>query len=173
MPTNSDLVISLYRRDTSSAAAGYSIELRFTAAGSEKEKIATGTASLSVKDPEFVVHSADPVAYGDYLAGQLLAQASIGNFFDQALAAAQIQDSPLHIRLHIRPDAAELHNLRWETLRLTGSEPATGTVPAVTTLTGENVTFSRYLDSDDFRPVRSRSGGDIRRARRRGRSYGH
>ena len=162
MPTNSDLVISLYRRDTSSAAAGYSIELRFTAAGSEKEKIATGTASLSVKDPEFIVHSADPVAYGDYLAGQLLAQASIGNFFDQALAAAQIQDRPLHIRLHIRPDAAELHNLRWETLRLTGSEPATGTVPAVTTLTGENVTFSRYLDSDDFRPVRSRSGGDIR-----------
>ena len=60
----------------------------------------------------------------------------------------------VHIRLGIDRDAAKLHDLRWETLRLPGA--------AAPLLTGPNLTFSRYLDSLDFRPVNPRSASDIR-----------
>jgi formylglycine-generating enzyme required for sulfatase activity len=165
MPTHFDLVISLYRRDATSAStsagdsnrASYGVDLRFTTADSEKEKIASGTTSLFTDDPAFRELSLDPAAYGAYLAGQLLAEPALASFFDGVRVASQSGDGTLHIRLHIRSDAAELHNLRWETLRLPG-----GASTYAVTLTGENLTFSRYLDSRDWRPVRPRSAADIR-----------
>ena len=156
MPAHARLVISLYRRDAGGAGTrpGYGLELQFTAAGSETEKTASGSTPLHGGDPRFLELGLDPAAYGAHLAGQLLAEPSLRTFFDQALAAAQAGDAGLHIRLHIRPDAAELHDLRWETLRLPeAAEPL---------LAGENVTFSRYLASRDWRPVRARSAADIR-----------
>ena len=75
-------------------------------------------------------------------------------FFGEALAAAQANDAPLAVRLAINPNAAELHSLRWETLRLPDSDAPL--------LTGENLRFSRYLSSLDWRPVRLRPQADLR-----------
>ena len=161
MPTHADLVIALYRRDAAtvsdSDSASYGLELRFTAADSEKERIASGTTPLFADDPAFRELSLDPAAYGTHLAGQLLAESALRSFLDGARVASQSGNGTLHLRLHIRPDAAELHNLRWETIRLPG-----GAAVGETALTGENLTFSRYLDSRDWRPVRRRSAADIR-----------
>ena len=76
------------------------------------------------------------------------------SFFDEAVAAAQAQDASLRLRLAINPGAAELHNLRWETLRLPDSDAPL--------LTGQNFTFSRYLSSLDWRPVRLRPEAELR-----------
>ena len=106
MPSFTSVEISLYRRDAGNAGCG--IELRFTAADSEKEKIASGTTPLHADDPEFRVRSLDPAVYGGYLAGQLLAEPAMRDFFDQAVAAAQSRDAALHIRLRIDRGVAEL-----------------------------------------------------------------
>ena len=76
------------------------------------------------------------------------------SFFDQALAVAQAADAPLRLRLNIAPGAPELHNLRWETLWLPGA--------AAPLLTGENLLFSRYLSSLDWKPVRLRPESALR-----------
>ena len=75
-------------------------------------------------------------------------------FFGEALAAAQADDVPLSLRLAIGPNATELHSLRWETLRLPGSDAPL--------LTGEHLRFSRYLSSLDWRPVRLRPQAEMR-----------
>src|SRR5207253_2316993 len=54
------------------------------------------------------------------------------------------------IRLFIGSSAPELHNLRWETLRIPDQ-------PAASLLTNENILFSRYLSSLDWRPIRLRT----------------
>jgi len=60
----------------------------------------------------------------------------------------------LRLRLFIGPSAPELHSLHWETLR----DPQDGSP----LLTGEQVLFSRYLSSLDWRPVRLRPQADLR-----------
>ena len=152
-----NLEIFLFRRDAGNASVRYGIELRFAAAGSENEKAASGATPLDTDDPEFRARGLDPAAYGSYLADRLLAEPAIRSFFDQARAAAQAQDASLHIRLAVGADAAELHSLRWEMLRLPGGAPL-----SAATLTGEKLTFSRYLATLDWRPVRPRSAADIR-----------
>jgi formylglycine-generating enzyme required for sulfatase activity len=160
MTTYSELEISLSRRNAGSGSAGYDVELRFTAANSQKEKMATGATPLWVDDPRFRALDLDPTAYGGYLAGQVFAEPGLAGFRDQALAVSQATGARLHIRLQLRPDAAGLHRLRWETLSLPGA--ATGGEASPLTCTAEDLTFSRYLDSGDFRPVRPRSAADIR-----------
>jgi hypothetical protein len=59
----------------------------------------------------------------------------------------------LRLRLLIGPSASELHSLRWETLR----DPHSG----APLCTDENVLFSRYLSSLDWRPVRLRPRSDL------------
>ena len=87
----------------------------------------------------------DPTAYGLTLAGILFSDPTARSFFDQAVAVAQAQDLSLRLRLAIGSNAPELHNLRWETLRLPGSDGPL--------LAGETLRFSRYLTSLDWRPV--------------------
>lgn len=145
-----DLEISLFRRD----AESYGVELRFTGPASEADTRQGGAAAVRFDATELRARSLDPVAYGEYLAGQLLAEPAVRGFFDQALAAAQARDAGLRLRIAIAPGAAELHNLRWETLRLPGA--------GVHLLSGQNLTFSRYLSSLDWRPVRLRRESDLR-----------
>lgn len=87
----------------------------------------------------------DPAGYGASLAGQLLADPAVRGRFDEALAVAASQRMPLHLRLFIGREAEALHALRWETLRLPDSSAPVAS--------DEWVRFSRYLDSDGWRPV--------------------
>ncbi len=61
---------------------------------------------------------------------------------------------PLRVKLFIGPGAPELHSVRWETLR----EPQEGSSLFI----NENILFSRYLSSFDWRPVRLRPRAELR-----------
>jgi hypothetical protein len=152
--TQVDLEISLYRRDASGDSACYGIELRYNDLQSEADRRLGGLDPVHFDPAELRLRMLDAAAYGEYLAGQLLAEPAVRSFFDQAVAVAQAQQAPLRLRLSVGPTAPELHNLRWETLRLPGA--------AAPLLTGENLRFSRYLSGLDWRPVRLRPQADLR-----------
>ena len=78
---------------------------------------------------------------------------NVQSAFDQARSSSQSLNLPLRLRLLIGPSAPELHSLRWETLRDTQDDSPL--------FTGENLVFSRYLSSLDWRPIRLRPKGDL------------
>ncbi len=147
-----DLEIGLHRRD----ADGYAVELRFSAPDSDTDVRLLG-------DADEVVHfdldkaralALDESGYGAFLGHSLFASEHLQGALAQARANADGQDAALRVRLFIEPNAPELHRLRWETLRVPGSQSPL--------LTSERLLFSRYLSSDDWRPVRLRPQGDLR-----------
>jgi WD40 repeat protein len=89
----------------------------------------------------------DPAAYGLALGQMLLTDPLLARMVAQAHAVARQRDVPLRVRLTFSPDAAELHALRWETLR----DPTSPNMPVLTI--GTQIYFSRYLSSADWQPV--------------------
>lgn len=144
-----ELEIGLYRQEADS----YAVELRFRrpddAAQSQPVR---GQARFDLAALRSQLLDRD--AYGQTLTGSLFADQAIRQGFETVRAATQSLDKPLRVRLFIDRSAPELHNLRWETLR----DPDTG----AWLLTNENVLFSRFLGSSDWRPVRLRPKGDLR-----------
>lgn len=148
MSTCADLELTLHRHD----AETYTVELRLTLPDSDADvRLDVRPAALDV---DALRACADPVEYGRALTASLFADAALRAAFAQARAAAQSADLPLRLRLLIGPGAAELHALHWETLR----DPEADALLS----TGEQVYFSRYLSSADWRPVRLRPQGDLR-----------
>ena len=145
-----DLELTLHRRD----AGSYAIDLRLMDPASEADRRISGTAAVHFDDTALRQTAQDPAAYGTQLANGIFAEEAVRTFFSEALAAAQANNASLSMRLAIGPSAPELHSLRWETLRL-----PSGNAPL---LTGENLRFSRYLSSLDWRPVRLRPQADLR-----------
>ena len=68
-----------------------------------------------------------------------------GTAFQTAVATSQSHGVRLRVRLVMGSSATTLHGLRWETMRNPRDRS--------TLLTNENVLFSRYLSSQDWRPV--------------------
>jgi len=147
-----DLEIGLHRRDADS----YGVELRFSQPGSDADvRLVRGGPSLVHLDFERLrALSLDSAAYGQLLGESLFADPAVWTAFAQARSTAQVLEVGLRLRLFIGPSAPELHSLRWETLR----DPQDGSP----LLTGEQVLFSRYLSSLDWRPVRLRPQADLR-----------
>jgi formylglycine-generating enzyme required for sulfatase activity len=143
-----DLEIFLFQR----SPASYGLTLRFRHAAAGQDKSLSGSWTLD--DVALRQRELDAAAYGECLAQQVLAEPRVRGFFDEALAVAGSQEMPLHLRLFISGEAEGLHAVRWETLRLPGS-------PAPLAL-DEWVPFSRYLDGDDWRPVRVPPQGSLR-----------
>ncbi len=121
----------------------YGVTLRFRRPDAGQDKVLAAPWTLT--EAALLAREHDPAAYGEELAAQLLAEPAARSFLDQALAVAASQQTPLHLRLFISGEAEALHSLRWETLRLPGS--------VAPLAVGESVRFSRYLDSDNWRPV--------------------
>jgi hypothetical protein len=147
-----DLEIGLHRRDADS----YGVELRFSQPGSDADvRLVRGGPSLVHLDFErLCALSLDSAAYGQLLGESLFADPAVWTAFAQARSTAQALEVGLRLRLFIGPSAPELHSLHWETLR----DPQDGSP----LLTGEQVLFSRYLSSLDWRPVRLRPQADLR-----------
>jgi hypothetical protein len=141
-----DLEIGLHRRD----GEAYAVELRFTQPESDAdvrlEREGPATVQFDLEGLRQL--TADSNAYGKLLSASLFADADVHRAFAQARAAAGSGEVPLRMRLFVGPSAPELHSLRWETLR----DPDDGSP----LLTGEQLLFSRYLSSTDWRPVRLR-----------------
>ncbi len=96
----------------------------------------------------------DPAAYGQNLTQSFFAEPAVQTAFVQARASAQSLGAPLRVRLLIGASAGELQALHWELL----ADPQ-GNSPLSTS---ENLLFSRYLSSLDWRPVRLRAKGELR-----------
>ena len=151
MTEYADLEIGLHRRDASS----YTVEFRFNQPNSEADiRIGQDQAALATIYPDELNKVAhDVAAYGKKLTEYFFASPTVQTAFAQARASTQTLDAPLRMRLLIGPSAPELHNLRWETLR----DPQDGSPLS----TSENLLFSRYLSSLDWRPVRLCSKGKL------------
>lgn len=144
-----DLEIGLHRRD----AVSWSVELRYSLPGDDVEtKLDVEGPLLAEIDPRELDAIDDDEEYGLAL-GRGLFQNGVGAAVHTAIATAQRERVPLRVRLLIGSNAEALHGVRWETLR----DPVTG----ATLLTSENLLFSRYLSSQDWRPVGVRARDDL------------
>ena len=131
------------------------VELRLNLPRSDADIRFDTAPMVAVIDPdELPDFAADEQAYGRALGSALLDAARVGRRSSSPTAAAQGQGVTLRVRLLIGPSASRLHALRWETLR----SPRDGSP----LLTDENIVFSRYLSSMDWRPVGLRPRSALR-----------
>ncbi len=146
MSTTADLEVGLHRYDSEN----YVVEFRFSPPNSEGD-VRLGQSDVMTAQFDFnqlrsLIY--DPVEYGKALTAGLFSDPNVKSAFAQAFAAAQSGSVPLRMELLIGPSAPELHGLHWETLR----DPSDGSPLC----TNQNILFSRYLSSLDWRPVRLR-----------------
>ena len=143
-----ELELGLHRLE----AEGYQAELRFTDPASEAEVPAEkGRAALH--PGELLTLQLDPRAYGEALAAQVFADERVRGLYGRAKAAVEAGGRFLRLRVLVGPTAPDLHGLRWELLR----DPETGAPLA----TSERVLFSRFLVSQDWRPVKLHRQEDL------------
>jgi hypothetical protein len=148
MKKYADLEIGLHRREVDS----YSIDFRFSQPDSEADiRPGRGTAHIDVKALQKLAPGS--AEYGQALTSSLFADGEVSSAFNQAVTSSQTAGDALRLRLLVGPSAPELHALHWETLRHPSSGDPLGT--------DENILFSRYLSSLDWRPVRLRPKGEL------------
>jgi len=147
-----ELEISLHRRGVNS----YIIDMRFSRSDSEVDirLIPDGMALMRLNTHRLRMNELDPAAYGQSLSDSLFKDPSVRDAFAQARSSADALNMPLRLRLSVARSALELHAFRWETLR----DPLDGSW----LVTNERVLFSRYLSSNDWRPVRPRAKSELR-----------
>ena len=148
-----DLEISLLNRDESS----YSVDFRFMDPDSESEvRLQQGKNAFAEFDFQKLSESLyEPEVYGKLLSEFLFSDPDVKSAFENA--RVRVQSDPgkiLRFRLLIGSNAPELHRLHWEMLR----DPQDGSPLC----TDENLLFSRYLSSFDWRPVRLQAQGSLR-----------
>jgi hypothetical protein len=149
MTDYADLEIGLHRRD----GVTWRVEVRYSQQESDADINVEGALTVDIDPVELHELELDPEAYGRTL-GQALLGGDVGDAYRQAIAAAQTQGVTLRVRLFVGPSATALHGLRWETML----DPRDGSP----LLTDENIVFSRYLSSNDWRPVRLRPKSALR-----------
>ncbi|MEJ2601132.1 MAG: hypothetical protein P8Z00_22565, partial [Anaerolineales bacterium] len=146
-----ELEISLHRRETGS----YGIDFRFNQPDSDADirlgQFIWTEADIDLEALQDLIIT--PEKYGKKLTQDFFNQPGVLDAFTQALTSAQSLDYPVRLRLSIGTSAPELHSVRWETLQ----NPLDNTPLC----TNENIIFSRYLSSLDWRPVRLRSKGEL------------
>jgi len=150
-----DVEISLdrkyFRTTQEMAEIEYEVEFRSSLPDESTDLRGLGTASFDLKR---LTLQLEPLAYGEAL-GKALFVDAIREPFAAARANADSAQLPIRLRLLIKPEAAELHALHWETLHYPGAE-------ATLLTTDENLPFSRYLLSKNWRSVNRRARHDLK-----------
>lgn len=151
MDTYADLEINFNRYD----AASYGIEMRFSRPDSDADiRIDQDGLKQNVFDPSSLKDLIyDPQEYAKALTERFFADPQVRGTFEKAAISAQSAGMKLRIRLHIDDDLPELHGLYWELLR--------NPIDQSPLSTSENILFSRYLSSFDWRPVTLRAEGQL------------
>ena len=143
MSDYADVEIGLFKRE----GEDYKVEFRFSQPGSDAD------VRLMKGEPEPLQFNLEVLRrlkpnseeYAQEI-GKSLWQEPLLTAFRLARANAKSLDAPLRLRLFIDPSAEVLHELHWETLR----DPDDQNVPL---FANEGLLFSRYLSSDDLRPI--------------------
>jgi hypothetical protein len=142
-----EIEVSL-RRATYGRIAG---ELRFQDPSNESDvRFSDVLAPLDMRALEETRF--DPRRYGTMLGRWIMSSRRSREALLKVVAQAQSAEAVMRVRLNIADDATELHRVRWEAARL-GKRLL---------FVGENVLFSRYVNSTDFRRIQRRSRGDLR-----------
>jgi hypothetical protein len=129
------------------------VVLRFDRSDSEAD--VSPILGLAAFDAEVLrAASGDRRRYGQLLAQQLFADPKIRAGFGKAIVMAESLDMPLRVRIFIDRAAAELHSFAWESL----CDPDSGELLA----TREQLLFSRFISSQDWRPVHLRAKDELR-----------
>ncbi len=151
-PAYADLEIGLHRRDTDQ----YTVDLRLNLPNNDADiRLTRGVPPTARFDRQYLLsQEIDHNTYGHTLSTSLFADPNVKTAFQKAMNAAQLLDVPLRVRLLVGESAPELHTLRWETLQ----NPDTSQLLC----TDEHILFSRYMSSDDWRPVNLRSKSELR-----------
>ncbi len=152
MTNYADLELGLHRYE----AGAYAVEMRFSLPDSDTDtRLGQGEQiSVNLDLEELSALSALPDEYGRALTGALFASPELKTAFIQAVTGAEAQDASLRLRLLIGSSAPELHGIRWELLRNPQDDSPLAT--------NQNIVFSRYLASMDWRPVRLKSKGQLK-----------
>ncbi len=155
MANCADLEIGLHRHEADSYAVDFRLTLPESEADTRLGEGAGGKPATLVLDLNALgAPDVDPRAYGETLTRCLFADEKIKGAFGKARTSSQTLNVPLRLRLFVGPSAPELHRVAWETLL----DPEDNTPLCA----GENLFFSRYLSSLDWRPVRLHPKGDLR-----------
>ena len=149
MTEYADLELGIHRYE----AGDYAVELRFSLPGSDADTRLGQGDQIRVNLDQAAFNGLLPDDYGQALTQALFSSEKLKNAFNQALSGSQAQDAALRMRLLIGPSAPELHGIRWEMLRNPGDNSPIAT--------NQNIVFSRYLASMDWRPVRLKSKGAL------------
>ena len=134
-------------------ADAYQVELRFLDPASDAET-APRRAPCPLDTQVLLPLHLDPLAYGRALAAQVFADPAALDYLRAVRTAVESSDRVLRLRLLVGPTAAKLHALRWELL----CDPDSGAPLAGS----ERVLFSRFMLSQDWRPVRLRPKAALR-----------
>ncbi len=148
MKVYAELEVALHRGRTDA----YQVEVRFSDPRSEAE--IPPQRGLAPFDAEVLLSlQNDPEAYGKRLAEMLFNDAGVRSLYLQARTVAQAADLFLRLRLLVGPSASQLMALRWEQLR----DPESNAPLA----TSEKTLLSRFMVSQDWRPVRLRTKSEL------------
>ncbi len=156
MKPTCDLELNITRHDQRT----YAVDFRYTDSDPDNQadvRLGTRQQALAAFDLD-ALHQllvvGDLKEYSLALTGSFFADESLRAAFAQARAAAGQADASLRLRLSVGANAHELHALRWELL----NDPHTGQSLA----TDQNIFFSRYLSSADWRAVRLRARRELK-----------
>ncbi len=139
-----------FRRLTADA---YQVDLRFTHPDSQAEvPPVSGLAALDLV--ELLTLQQDPRAYGEALAAQVFADEKVRLLYCRVKTAVEASNHLLRLRLLVGPTSPELNGLRWELLTDPETKAPLGT--------SQKVLFSRFMVSQDWRPVKLRPKSDLR-----------
>jgi CHAT domain/SIR2-like domain len=147
MANSVDVEIGLHQRDVGS----WTVDLRFTAPDTDSE-VRCVKDDISDLD-ESVLADADNDKYGQLLGDWLFGDEEVSDKFVEARTIAEDRDLPLRVRLFIGQSAPAMHRLHWETLRDHEGHPLA---------LGDQIAFSRYLASSEWRRVRVRPMEEMR-----------
>lgn len=154
--TIADIELTIHRHDQQN----YAVDFRYSdndPYSQSEVRLGAGQAAYAAFDFESLDELrelGDAKAYGQALTDSLFQSEELRTALAQARASVEQMRGSLRIRLNIHPAAGELNNLRWETLL----DPQSG----ICFSTDQNIHFSRYLASMDWRPVRLRAKGELK-----------
>jgi hypothetical protein len=151
MTEYADLEIGLQRRESNSYAVSFVFSEPQSDAAIRPGQSLESRVHFDTAQLQGLLY--DPEAYGKALSQSFFSDPSVYADFNQARSVSQAKGMPLRLRLLIDPSAPELHNLRWETLRDPQDDSAL--------FQSENILFSRYLYSMNWRPVELRARGEL------------
>jgi len=130
----------------------YEIDFRVSMPDEAEDVRRISSSSFDHESLEAQIH--DPKAYGELLGGSLFQQ-EIKEALAEVRTIASRENLPIRLRLLIKPEAAELHQLHWEALRNPADENALLT-------TNENLPFSRYLLRKKYHFTNRRARHDLK-----------